>query len=419
MSNSNAREDLEEGSTPPASHGDGMDDDNRQFTASAPPAPDGNNNDDDANPHVSSLILPSSLHSPLQMLLPSPTPSQRDDNAILVSNGAAPLLSSPSYDSENNRHEIMSPRASRSSSFFCRYRRILLVLALALVAALVVAVAVGFAAPGVSPVQTDEWAGDSPPRPRPLEFDVISPAEGGSPTNSPAPSSSPTTCMRRMASESAARRLELPVDRPYDSQVAVEGRHAVVVARDEGTTDVHVIFYVRDAGEGGGGGTWEKGNHYVIDYGETYTERPPEVDPLFTKATVALSGTSALVGLPYSHSKNYTVYPGSPASPGEVLIFEKIEGKEIWEKKDARLAPLNETGPYYYFGSSIDIVGDLACVVSDYSPDGAFGEPKVYVFRRVEGEWEHFRRCVRCVAFEAVFPVRLYPSNLPLLLYSK
>ena len=179
MSNSNAREDLEEGSTPPASHGDGMDDDNRQFTASAPPAPDGNNNDDDANPHVSSLILPSSLHSPLQLSLPSPTPSQRDDNAILVSNGAAPLLSSPSYDSENNRHEIMSPRASRSSSFFCRYRRILLVLALAIVAALVVAVAVGLAAPGVSPVQTDEWAGDSPPLPPPPGIRRHFPPQGG------------------------------------------------------------------------------------------------------------------------------------------------------------------------------------------------------------------------------------------------
>ena len=201
-----------------------------------------------------------------------------------------------------------------------------------------------------------------------------------------------------MASEGAARRLELPVDRPYDSQVAVEGRHAVVVTRDAGTTDVHVIFYVLlDVEEEGGGGkgTWERGNHYVIDYGETYTETPPDVNPLFTKATVALSGTSALVGLPYSHSYNYTVYPGSPASPGEVLIFERIEGTEIWEKKDARLLPLNETGPYYYFGASIDVVGDMACVVSDYSPDGTFGEPKVYVFRRVEGQWEQIRRCVR------------------------
>ena len=382
---------MDGGTPPPRSHDD-----------------ESNNNDDDyAESHASSLTLPTTL--PLSMS--SKTPSQEDDETVLVSNrtasaivdaGHSPLLAdeeknylplfAPSYDEEDDHHVIMSHRAAR---FLPRYRRILLVLALALVAALVVAVAVGFAAPGVSPVQTDEWAGDSPPRPRPLEFDVISPAEGGSPTNSPAPSSSPTTCVRRMASEGAARRLELPVDRPYDSQVAVEGRHAVVVARDEGTTDVHVIFYVRDAGEGGGGGTWEKGNHYVIDYGETYTERPPEVDPLFTRVSVALSGTSALVGLPYSHSYNYTVYPGSPASPGEVLIFERIEGTEIWEKKDARLLPLNETGPYYYFGASIDVVGDMACVVSDYSPDGTFGEPKVYVFRRVEGEWEQIRRCVR------------------------
>ena len=382
MSNSNKSNDLEEGSTPPPSHDD-----------------ESNNNDDYfAEPHASSLTLP----TPLLLSTPSTTPSQEDDETVLVSNRAAsamhdsPLMGdekkdfllppSPSYGEEGDHHVIivMTPRASR---FLPRCKHILEVLALALLAALVVAVAIGFAAPDVSPVQTEEWAGDSGGAPRsPLEFDVLPPP----PTNSPAPSSSPTTCVRRMASEGAARRLELPVDRPYDSQVAVEGRHAVVVARDAGTTDVHVIFYVLDVEEGG---TWEKGNHYVIDYGETYTERPPEVDPLFTKATVALSGTSALVGLPYSHSYNYT--GDAPASPGEVLIFERIEGKEVWEKKDARLLPLNETEPYYYFGASIDVVGDMACVVSDYSPDGKIGDPKVYVFRRVEGQWEQIRRCVR------------------------
>ena len=391
MSNSNKSNDLEEGSTPPPSHDD-----------------ESNNNDDYfAEPHASSLTLP----TPLLLSTPSTTPSQEDDETVLVSNRTAsamndsPLMGdekndfllppSPSYGEEGDHHVIivMSPRASR---FLPRCKHILAVLALALLAALVVAVAIGFSAPDVSPVQTEEWAGDSGGAPRPPEFDVIPPPAPPSPTNSPAPSSSPATCARRMASEGAARRLELPVDRPYDSQVAVEGRHAVVVARDAGTTDVHVIFYVLlDVEEegGGGGGTWEKGNHYVIDYGETYTERPPEVDPLFTRVSVALSGTFALVGLPYSHSYNFT--GDAPASPGEVLIFERIEGKEIWDKKDARLLPLNETGPYYYFGASIDVVGDMACVVSDYSPDGTFGEPKVYVFRRVEGEWEQIRRCVR------------------------
>ena len=46
---------------------------------------------------------------------------------------------------------------------------------------------------------------------------------------------------------------------------------------------------------------------------------------------------------------------------------------------------------HYYLGSSIDVVGDVACVVSDYLPDGS-GEPKVYVFRRANGEWTQFRR---------------------------
>jgi hypothetical protein len=194
----------------------------------------------------------------------------------------------------------------------------------------------------------------------------------------------------------------------------VEGGHAVVVAREPDTTDVHVVFYVLDAE---GGGTWEKGNHYVIDYGETYTASwSGEVDPLFTKVSVALSGTSALVGFPYSNSENYT--DSVAAIPGEVFVFERIDGTEIWEKKDEMLLPtndddvdgtswyLNETVRYFYFGSSIDIVGDLACVVSDYSPDG-WGEPKVYVFRRVEGKWEQIRRYVLYV-FEACRCTREY-----------
>ena len=167
----------------------------------------------------------------------------------------------------------------------------------------------------------------------------------------------------------------MPVDRPYDSQVAVEGGHAVVVAREPDTTDVHVVFYVLDAE---GGGTWEKGNHYVIDYGETYTASwSGEVDPLFTKVSVALSGTSALVGFPYSNSENYT----DSRSP---RFREKYScSSESTERKYGRRRPrccCPQT-----------TVGDLACVVSDYSPDG-WGEPKVYVFRRVEGKWEQIRK---------------------------
>ena len=100
----------------------------------------------------------------------------------------------------------------------------------------------------------------------------------------------------------------------------------------------------------------------------------------------------------------YANYTGFPVSdPGAVYVFERQMsddddadgGAMIWKMlDDVALEPvnddvvdgtaswyLNETLRYFYFGSSIDVVGDVACVVSDYNPDG-WGEPKVYVYHR-------------------------------------
>lgn len=172
----------------------------------------------------------------------------------------------------------------------------------------------------------------------------------------------------------------------------------VVVARDVGTTNVHVVFYYRNDEETW---SWEKGSHFVLDYGSTTDPRRRHLideveNPALERVSVALSDKSALVGFPYS---NYT---DSVSDTGEVYVFERINGTEIWKKKDVTLQPvndvidgtsyyLNETLRYFYFGSSIDIVSDLACVISDYSPNG-WGEPKVYVFRRVDSKWEQIRR---------------------------
>ena len=97
---------------------------------------------------------------------PSSTPSQEDNDTVLVSNrsadaiddvGHAPLWGLPpplsTYDDEDHHHVIMSPQAARSLP---RHRRVYAALVLSLLASLVLAVAIGFTAPALSPVQTNE-----------------------------------------------------------------------------------------------------------------------------------------------------------------------------------------------------------------------------------------------------------------------
>ena len=110
------------------------------------------------------------------------------------------------------------------------------------------------------------------------------------------------------------------------------------------------------------------------------------------------------------------------SDPGAVYVFERQMsddddadgGAMIWKMlDDVALEPvnddvvdgtaswyLNETLRYFYFGSSIDVVGNVACVVSDYNPDG-WGKPKVYIYHRRRWDddddggaewWEQIRR---------------------------
>ena len=200
--------------------------------------------------------------------------------------------------------------------------------------------------------------------------------------------------------------------------------------------------------------TWIKGNHFVLDYGTTFTDdrrrrRRREgrrrrnlvseddgdgdddnivttTNSAFAKISVSLSDTTAMIGLPYSQQQQHGDDDADDSvvtNPGEVYIFTRKYDTEIWEKNSNQLVPenpylditindnggggggvggggiynsyLNETVRYFYFGSSIDIVDDIACVVSDYSPNG-WGEPKVYVYQRsVDNDgtsWKQIRR---------------------------
>ena len=226
------------------------------------------------------------------------------------------------------------------------------------------------------------------------------------------------------------RKLDLPVSQPYNTQIDVHGKHMIVVTRETKTTNVHVIFYTRNIDDEDnstdiGTTLWNyvEDNHFILDHGSRMDDNDNSSnnnnnnddddsnDLALEKISVSLSDTSALVGLPYT---NFT---DSVLDTGLVYIFERTDQTTtdddddddvvIWKKIDTTLQPtndvidnmswyLNETVRYFYFGSSIDIVDDIACVVSDYSPNG-WGEPKVYVYQRsVDNDgttsWKQIRR---------------------------
>ena len=193
---------------------------------------------------------------------------------------------------------------------------------------------------------------------------TISPA----PSMSLAPSSSPSECALTVSTN--VQKLDMQVDKPFETRIAIDKLNALVITREEGTTNVHIMFYLLSER-----GMWEKNNQYIEDYGET-TLYEGEFDPDTAKVAIALSGRDALVGFPFTGN-------------GLVFAFKQNE-LDVWEKKEGTLQlPKTENGnDVWNFGHSIDIDGNLACIISGHY---------VHVFQNHGNEWKETQRYVYCV----------------------
>ena len=217
MSTANKSDYLEEGCPPPLTHDDGNyptddgDDESRMSAASSAPttaAPD--DEDFDVNRHAWSLILPSTTLLSSMMSSSSPSFMPLQGGGQVVSNvsaragiddesvNAPSLCDAEEAPSTSHHDDDASLRRRPGRVLPRRYGGILAVLSISFIVALLGAAAMGFASPTF--VKTEELA----------PGEDVAPSFVGSPTISPVPSSSPTTCAKWMASEGAAKSLDLP-----------------------------------------------------------------------------------------------------------------------------------------------------------------------------------------------------------------
>ena len=169
------------------------------------------------------------------------------------------------------------------------------------------------------------------------------------PSSSMAPSSSPTECVNKIISNKQEIDLQrdLQVTDPLDPQVAVDGRNMVVVAKDgKYCTGIFscfiydgpafITFYSLDNGK------WQR------------VQTPIRVDDVSNSDgrvmySVSLSGSAAFVGFPYTND-----------DAGIVLVYKQNDFGE-WVRVNDPFVHIDNTIKKW-FGSSIDIDGDLACV---------------------------------------------------------
>ena len=220
-----------------------------------------------------------------------------------------------------------------------RRTKILLCLVFFLLVLMAIAIAVAFSQP--NPENTVFLNGTD------------APSVSLAPSSSMAPSSSPTECVNKIISNAQEIDLvnELQVNDPRDPKVAVDGRNMVVVALDgkyyTGNEDnigrrayngpVFVTFYTLNNDD-----EWQR------------VQSPIRVDDVsgsdgIVRYLVAISGATAFVG--FSEANNNT---------GDVLVYEQDRFGEWVRVKDPFVHIANTAQSY--FGSSIDIDGDLACV---------------------------------------------------------
>ena len=200
------------------------------------------------------------------------------------------------------------------------------------------------------------------------------PTKSLAPSASLAPSSSPSECALTISTN--VQKLDMSkVDKPFETKIAMDKLNAVVVTRESGTTNVHIMFYLLKEDR------WESNNHYIENYGEVATFNG-NWDPSRSKISVALSGKIAMVGFPFSNIDGLS----DSGSAGLVFVFEQND-YGVWEKGDLLPIPQDENGSgnVHAFGYSIDIDGDAAIVLSGFY---------FHVLENHKGKWKETQRYV-------------------------
>jgi len=193
------------------------------------------------------------------------------------------------------------------------------------------------------------------------------------PSVSLAPSSSPTECVNKIISNKQGIDLieHLPIDDVIRQKLAVDGRNMVIVALDKKYTStsydgpVYITFYLLDNDN-----EWQRlQSPILVDVSDNNGLPTP---------SVAMSGMTAFVGFPYADDE-----------ASFVLVYEQNQFGEWMRVDDPFIQTANATKPY--FGSDIDVDGDLACVKdkNDFNlfHRGDAGNNKWVQFDTIKDSW--------------------------------
>ncbi len=166
-------------------------------------------------------------------------------------------------------------------------------------------------------------------------------------------------------------------DQSFGATVVIDGDTALIGAPDDDVGDVRdqgwVYVFERS---GGTSRSWLQTARFTASDGAQFTNFGGSGSPIHEEAALALSGNTALVGVPGDSAVD--------ASTGAVYLFERNHGgANRWGQ--VRKLTASDAGRFDEFGSALAIDGNTAVVGSPFDDDNETGSGSAYLFERNAG----------------------------------
>ena len=174
------------------------------------------------------------------------------------------------------------------------------------------------------------------------------------------PSTTPTMCSLKISKN--VQDIQLPLNDPNFIIFELDGKNAVVVAREGETDMVYIVFFLLNESD-----VWVRNGIFIEEHEGLSSD-------YFPQHSATIQGNSALVGLPQKNNMS-----------GAVRVFDQTLDGE-WQMVPEPLIPEDGGNVGAGFGKSVDLDDDYAVV-------GAYYEEAIYLFERVDGKWEQRFKC--------------------------
>ena len=176
-------------------------------------------------------------------------------------------------------------------------------------------------------------------------------------------------------------------DQRFGASVVIDGDTALIGAPDDDVGEVRdqgwVYVFERSAGTAG---QWGRTARFTASDGAPFTNFGGSGSPIHEEGALALSGDTALVGVPGDSAV--------AGAAGAVYVFERDRGGANRWGQVVKLTA-SDAGAFDEFGTAVAIDGDAAVVGSPFDDDGEIGSGSAYLFDRNAGganQWGEVRK---------------------------